>query len=477
MPQDSPLMSRAARSTRGTVVFVSDRKNKRIFVSVINDMKKLLVLWLCLPAVAAGFVSCKKEPAQEPSVTKKHRTVIEYMVADNNLYRFAEDDINEMEAAWDDNLDGHLVVYLHPVASGGADFDPTPRLLLISRDQTGTINSRILKTYSREQDPSDAAAMGRVVADAMALAPADNYALVFWSHGSGWIPKGMGQPLKSAVPATVPASADYAPSKLFGVGMCAEPSDPQLAQDVAIGYSFGQSNSHGNSEMEIDAMARALPAGTVFDFILFDACHMACVEVAWELKDRTQYLIASVAETLAEGFPYRKIMAPMFARQADVTAIAREFYEYYDAKSGRERSGVVSVVKCDELPALAAAVKGLCEGGLPAAGFSAAVQQYGREYNERDWYVGFENTFYDLGDLVSRTWSESDPAGTAAFESALSAAVPYTAATPYLFGQIRVVNHTGLSCFLPRSSTPKSLEAYRTRFGWSAASGMGALVP
>lgn len=436
-------------------------------------MKKLLTLLLCLPAVAAGLVSCKKEPVPEPPVTKKHRTVIEYIVADNNLYKYAEGDINEMEAAWSDNLNGHMVVYLYPVAATSryapsrSNYDERPRLLLISRDQSNTITSRVLKTYSREQDPNDAAVMGQVIADAMTLAPADSYALVFWSHGSGWIPKGVGQPLKSAVPAV--GDPAWAGSKLEGMA-------PEIPGGSVV-YSFGQSNSHGNSEMEIDAMARSLPAGTVFDFILFDACHMACVEVAWELKDHMQYLIASAAETLAEGFPYSEIMEPMFAPQADVTAIGRKFYEHYNAEYGLGRSGVVSVVKSDGLPALAAAVKALCDAGLPASGLSGAGQQFGRKYNELGGYVGFENTFYDLGDLVRLTWSGIDPAGVNAFESTLSEAVPYAAATPWLFSQLQVNTHCGLSCYLPRTSTPLSLEAYRTRFGWSAASGMGSLVP
>lgn len=431
-------------------------------------MKKLLALLFGLSAVC--LASCKKEPAPEPPVAKKHRTVIEYMVADNNLYRYAVNNINDMEAAWSDDLDGHLVVYLHPVASGGEGFDPTPRLLLISRDQTGTIASRVLRTYSREQDPSDAAVMGRVVADAMALAPAENYALVLWSHGSGWIPKGLGQPLQSTVPAAASAGAEYAPSKLTGIGMCAEASGPQWAEDAAVGYSFGQSNSHGNSEMEIDALARALPAGTVFDFILFDACHMACVEVAWELKDRTQYLIASAAETLADGFPYRKIMEPMFAPQADVTAIAREFYEFYNAQSGAWRSATVGVVRSDKLPLLAESMTALCEGGLPQTGISYNGQQFGRST------MYFDRTFYDLQDFAERTWGANNPQ-VGSLRSALDQAVVYRAATPWLFNELQVNTHCGLSCYLPRSSTQKTLEAYRSRFGWSAASGMGALVP
>lgn len=435
-------------------------------------MKKRIAIFFSLAALAAAFTACEKKKGPEVPLPGKNRTVIEYMVADNNLYSYAEGDINEMEAAWSEGYDGRLVVFLYPpaaasgYASGGADYDERPRLLLISRDDDQTtISSRVLKTYDRESDPTDPVVMGRVVEDAMKLAPAEGYALVFWSHGSGWLPKGAGQPLKSALP---PADDPlWAGSKLAGM---ASSGGAAVSDEGTTAYSFGQSGSHGNNEMEIDELARALPAGIVFDFILFDACHMASIELAWELKDHTDYLIASAAETLADGFPYARMMEAMFAPRADAEAIGREFYEYYDARSGAYRSATVGVVRSDKLPSLAGAVKALCDAGLPAAGISYAGQQYGRRS------VKFHDTFYDLEDFVVRTWGEDDPL-VASFRAALAGAVVYAAATPVLFNELRVDTHCGVSCYLPRSSTPVSLEAYRSRFGWSAASGMGTLVP
>lgn len=458
-------------------------------------MKIIRTILFLLPLAAVGLVSCKDDSGSEPPAGKKHRTVIEYMIADNNLYSSAVQNINDMEGAWDPAFDGNMVVYLHPVASGGADFDPAPRLLLIERDPNGPadiynlnasgnkIVSRVLKSYDRDQDPCDPAVMGRVLADAMQLAPADSYGLVLWSHGSGWLPKDVKQPLRSALPEGGMVVGG-AVSKLIGSVEAVDAADAADATGLLEGgitsYSFGQSNSHGNSEMEIDAMAKALPAGTVFDFILFDACHMACVELAWEVKDRAEYTIGSVAEVMGAGFPYLKIMKPMFAPgKADVQGIAREFYDYYNGLSGYSRSATVSVVRNSELPALAAAVKALCDNGMPPTVPLADIQQFGRERDVAyGYYYGFGNTFFDLGDFADRTWSASDPAGVEAFEKVLAAAVPYAYATERLFnGQIVVNRHCGLSCYIPRTSTPLSLGAYRSRFGWSAASGMGALVP
>lgn len=450
-------------------------------------MKRIPAILFLLPLLlAAGLTSCKNDPTPEPPVGKKNRTVIEYMVADNNLCASALQNINDMEGAWDDSYDGNMVVFFYPSTSCRDGRDPTPRLLLIGRDANGRadpldqsnpsnqIVSRVLKTYSRDIDPCDASVMAQVLADAMALAPADNYGLVLWSHGSGWLPKDVKQPLKSAVPGT--AAIGDPVSKLIG---SVEAPEAAAAGNGIVGYSFGQSVTHAGSEMEVDALAKALPQGTVFDFILFDACHMACVELAWEVRDRAEYTIGSVAEVMGAGFPYTKILKPMFAwDRVDVEGIAREFYYHYNEMSGYSKSATVSVVRNNRLPALAEAMKALCEQGAPTIPL-ASIQQFGREYDATyGGYYGFQNTFFDLGDFVDRTWYASDPEGVRAFEAALGAAVPYTYATSALFNnQIVVHRHSGLSCYIPRTSTPLSLAAYRSRFGWSAASGMGTLVP
>lgn len=426
---------------------------------------------------------------QNPDVPPTGRTVIEYMIADNNLYPYAVQNINDMEAAWDELSEqekgGRMVVYLHPVAAASRwaptdpDYDETPRLLLIAGDQTGRIASRVLKTYSREQDPTDPEVMARVVADAMELAPGAGYGLAFWSHGSGWLPAESYQPLRSAIP--VWDDAGWSGSKLAGIGESARTSSEngtKAGNEGITSYSFGISSSFGNSEMEIDAMSRALAGFGKFDFILFDACHMACIELAWEFRDRADYLISSVAEVLGAGFPYREILRPMLSPgAADAEGIARTYFDYYDGLSGAYRTATVSMVKTSELPALAEAVKGLSEAGLPegSSGLSPAAQQFGRTY------TSFNGTFYDLGDLVHRTWSGADYTGAVAeFDRALAAAVPYAAATPWILegqsGAIRVLSHCGLSSYLPRTATPVSLAAYRTRFGWSEASGMGSLA-
>lgn len=435
--------------------------------------KNQIVSTIALVALSLTVICCKRKPKERDTF---NRTVIHYMVADNNLYECSQWDINEMESVWNNDYDGNMVVFLYPLANGYSNgeqkYNPNPRLLLIRRDNNiKQVNSRILKEYNRaELDPCDPATMRSVINDAMALAPAKSYALNFWSHGSGWIPKGMGQPLRSVgIPRTDESSQELLNS-LSESKIDPYRWNPALdATNGATGYTIGVSNSY-RSELEINELAAAL-APLQFDFILFDACHMACVEVAYQLRGVTKYVIASVAETWNTGFPYEKVTAPMMASTADVSGIARGFFDHYNAMSDIQRSATISVVNTEALPELAQSIADLCRAGVSVT--PSAQQQFGRAE------LRFQNTFYDLGDFVRTTWQGRD---LSAFENALAKTITYKAATPWLFHGatnygIEVKTHSGLSCFIPRSTTPLSLEAYRKSFDWSTASGMNNLVP
>ena len=101
--------------------------------------------------------------------------------------------------------------------------------------------------------------MRRVVSDARELAPADGLGLVLWSHGTGWI---------------------------SDTGSINEPSE---ASGMMSPLSFGMD---GRLTMKISSLRCALE-GNSFDFIYFDCCHMATVEVAYELRHLTPRIVAS----------------------------------------------------------------------------------------------------------------------------------------------------------------------------------------
>ncbi len=458
---------------------------------------KQLILLLGAALLATA---CDKEPQPAPPGGKRDRTVIAYMVADNNLYSNAVKDINEMERGWHDNWNGYMVVYFYPVAKtsgyapGTADYNENPRLLLIRYDNDNSrIVSEVLKEYDRaSQNPCDAAVMTSVLNDAMALAPADHYGLVMWSHGSGWLPKGTttnsivksasadesyGYSSKGAVPRS--KLGDWLIPATVPVTASADSSGPIMLQSIGITNSNMNTTIGRADELDLDVMPSALPAGVNFDFILFDACFMASVEGIYELRDHAQYVIASSAETIDEGFPYDKAIGYMFTTTADVKNIAKTFYDDYNTRSGAWRSATISVTDCSKIDALAASIKVLCNNHPGTVKYT--YQQFGQTNSSK-----FYNTFYDLGDFVRGTWSDAPAAADlAAFENALDAAVIYKAHTPMMFqgmtGGFAVTDATfcGITCYIPRPAPqqPQTKAAYNIRFGWSTVSGIGLLVP
>ena len=107
------------------------------------------------------------------------------MIGDVNLWQEQWTNLNRLEAGWNDDIDGNLLVYLDP--SPHTTQFPNPVLLEIVPDQTDAIVSRVVKSYP-EQNATDKAVMRGVLEDAIRMYPAPSQGLVIASHGSGWWP-------------------------------------------------------------------------------------------------------------------------------------------------------------------------------------------------------------------------------------------------------------------------------------------------
>ena len=67
--------------------------------------------------------------------------------------------------------------------------------------------------------------------------------------------------------------------------------------------------------------------------------------MAYELKDKTDYIIASSTETIYEGFPYDKTVPELIRPKVDFNAVAQSYFDYYDAQLYAYRSATVSVIE------------------------------------------------------------------------------------------------------------------------------------
>ena len=375
----------------------------------------------CALAMALTLFSCKKAETEEIVVVKRPKTVLLYMVANNNLSYDAENSISRLQNGYIPAEEGNLLVYKH---CAGMD----PVLLHIKKGEEGTVVADTAYRFPPRVSATKSA-LTQALNVTQALFPADSYGLILWSHGTGWIP-----PLASSSSAAQEQRSGSCPERTFGLD--------------------------GKVELEIRDLAQAIPYK--LSFMLMDACFMGGIETAYEVKDSVDYYIGSPAEILTESFPYHKIMQHIFKSTPDYAAVCKEYYDYYNAKSGAERSATVALMDCSKLAEVAEVAKRVFDqyGESIASLDLSLLQPYFRGSSSK--------YFYDLKDLVDAI---ADASLSAEFAAALERAVPYKAATPY-FIELPIRRFCGVSTYVPGNPADTKLADYYKQYKWNQATGM-----
>ena len=375
----------------------------------------------CALAMALTLFSCKKAETEEIVVVKRPKTVLLYMVANNNLSYDAENSISRLQNGYIPAEEGNLLVYKH---CAGMD----PVLLHIKKGEEGTVVADTAYRFPPRVSATKSA-LTQALNVTQALFPADSYGLILWSHGTGWIP-----PLASSSSAAQEQMSGSCPERTFGLD--------------------------GKVELEIRDLAQAIPYK--LSFMLMDACFMGGIETAYEVKDSVDYYIGSPAEILTESFPYHKIMQHIFKSTPDYAAVCKEYYDYYNAKSGAERSATVALMDCSKLAEVAEVAKRVFDqyGESIASLDLSLLQPYFRGSNSK--------YFYDLKDLVDAI---ADASLSAEFAAALERAVPYKASTPY-FIELPIRSFCGVSTYVPGNPADTKLADYYKQYKWNQATGM-----
>lgn len=248
-------------------------------------MKLYIYVKCALLALITILTTGCKSDSPEPDAPVDTRTVLVYMVANNNLSPNSYDDLQEMKQGASQISNGSLMVYHHPA-------DNSPRLLEISPDG----RERVIKTYSTDESSVAINRMKQVIADTKAAAPASSYGLVLWSHANGW---------------------------QNDSGTVDEPAENALSP-----LSFGADGTSFPKKMKLTSLARALE-GQRFDFIYFDCCHMATVEVAYELRNLTPWIAGSPTELEVDGMPYYANIPAFFASTPNLKQAIANTYNYF----------------------------------------------------------------------------------------------------------------------------------------------------
>ena len=205
--------------------------------------------------------------------------------------------------------------------------------------------------------------------------------------------------------------------------------------------------TYPETQIETTDLADAIAdAGFHTEYILFDACYMSSVEVAYELKDVTHYLIASPTEVLSYGFPYIT-MGKHLLGTPNYKCIVDSFISFYS--SYNLPYGTVAVTDCTQLDALAAIAQQINAAATEQINAAATeptnaasegklnTARSGKNVpNGVQIMDGYSPTlFYDLGHLMSL--KDAGTVLTAAFAEQLDKAVPYKGHTSQYFTALK----------------------------------------
>ncbi|HDQ98924.1 MAG TPA: hypothetical protein ENN51_01360 [candidate division WOR-3 bacterium] len=250
----------------------------------------VLLLALFLPAFAAEW------------------TVGIYMAADNSLNDQAYADIAEMMEIGSTS-EVNIVVQVDQVAR---DSNPGGRRLYIRKDgadrlaDLGPINMA---------DTATLADFGRFLARQY---PARNYFIILWDHGTGWS-EGYGR---------------QRPGRGGGAGPGAG------IQAIFIDESHGAMMGVAGGELGAALRAVRQALGRRIRVLALDACLMGMVEVAAEVMESADYLLASEGLMPLGGLPYDELLGLLVARPTSTPAefLPRMCDAFVAAHPGRDVS-------------------------------------------------------------------------------------------------------------------------------------------
>lgn len=259
--------------------------------------------------------------------------------------------------------------------------------------------------------------------EVMTLAPASRYGMVVGCHGLAWVPvQGQRSARKRLGSQERIDEGDnlYKEEKIDKEGESNDLMHFEVQGPVTTRFIGG---TYPETQIETTDLADAMADASFHtEYILFDACYMSSVEVAYELKDVTHYLIASPTEVLSYGFPYIT-MGKHLLGTPNYKGIADSFISFYS--SYNLPYGTVAVTDCTQLDALAAIAQQIN---------AAATEQL--VPNGVQIMDGYSPTlFYDLGHLMSL--KDAGTVLTAAFAEQLDKTVPYKGHTSQYFTTLK----------------------------------------
>lgn len=359
----------------------------------------------------------------------------------NNLSRYLKEDLDDIAANWlpgSGRTDDVVLAFCHNTA-GSYSVKTSPVLVRLYRDVTGVAQRDTILTLPKETISASSDTMKEILTYIKKEYPAAGYGMLVSSHGTGWVPEGYC------------SNPSYFEGKTMQKRMAGQKQEPVPYRDMSLEDGMPLTKSIGCQnisskqayEMDIAEMADAMPMK--MDYIIFDACFMGGIEVAYELKDVSRKLIFSQTEILADGMDYTTMLSYLLENdEPDFVGFCTNYFNHYDNLKNEYRSATISMIDCTRLEPLAQTCRAFFESHrteISALHDNNDIQKYFRSSQSGHRW------FFDLKSIVE--CSGASEAEMNSLQDALGQCILFKAATPEFMLSFKINTHCGLSMYLP----------------------------
>ena len=342
-------------------------------------IKKLFTLFICSISLAMTFTGCSEEAFDTDSVNKQTILVFYPWTGSKSSTELLGYLQNNIDSICDGIIDrkglnnSRVLVFLSDKYNHSTLYD------LQYNATTKSVDRVPLKEYEGASYAS-AEGIADILNEVKTKASALNYALIVGVHGCGWTYASdwSRYPYYARPSVTRPSDNNFS-----GIQFGPDPNAP-------LTRFFG-SVSLAENAMDISTLAEGIrESGLKMQYILFDACYMSNIETAYELKDVTNYMIASGSEIMAAGLPYRSMWSYLNSSTPNYSSIVSTSVNFYKNSSAPFCN--LAAIDCRQVEKLASVMKDInAEYQLSASVSLDSIQHLD----------GFRpNLFYDLETYV-----------------------------------------------------------------------------
>ncbi|MFH0800979.1 MAG: clostripain-related cysteine peptidase [bacterium] len=311
-----------------------------------------------------------------------------------------------------------------------SDYSHCKRYFVTKDSNTSTISSTVLQDLGNV-DMGSSSSLLSFLNYGISQYPADHYMAILWDHGSGWKRKALSSRAK---------------------GLC---------------YDDHGTNLTIHNLRDVFSQVRTT-LGKNIDLLGFDACLMQMLEVAYEVRNSTDYIVGSEETMPTTGLVYNQTLQRL-VNNPDLTPVQLgnyfvQDYFNYTASTGLTLSNL-SMSQLNGVLTALSSFSALLISNMSTYKSTLRTQAVTAQYYSSP-YTDYSD-LYDFARLVKANISNSSIQTAAT--SLMSAITTFVAAEVHSYDS-SVVNSHGLSIWLPNSSQYSSYAtSYAAKLDFPAA--------